>query len=97
MPHQVLGLAWDEWGSIVAIISAIGYLLRGLLKKYVELPMQGIRNDLKRSHELQEKNLHTLETRAEQHEKMLRSHEIKLRTQEVEIKDLNRRFGGKVK
>lgn len=97
MPHEVLGLGWDEWGSIIAIISAIGYLLRGLLKRYVELPMQGIRNDLKRSHELQEKNLHTLEQRAEQHEKMLQTHEIKLRTQEVEIKDLNRRFGGKVK
>jgi hypothetical protein len=84
----VLGLGWDEWGSIVAIISAVGYLLRGLLKRYVELPMQGIRNDLKRSHELQEKNLHTLETRAEQHEKMLQSHEIKLHEQGIKLEDL---------
>ncbi len=88
MPHQVLGLGWDEWGSIVAVISAVGYLLRGLLKRYVELPMQGIRNDLKRSHELQEKNLRTLETRAEQHEKMLQSHEIKLHEQGIKLEDL---------
>jgi hypothetical protein len=92
VPHQVLGLGWDEWGSIIAIISAIGYLLRGLLKRYVELPMQGIRNDLKRSHELQEKNLHTLEQRAEQHEKMLHSHEIKLHEQGVKIEDLEDKF-----
>ena len=92
MPHQVLGLGWDEWGSIIAIISAVGYLLRGLLKRYVELPMQGIRNDLKRSHELQEKNLHTLEQRAEQHEKMLQAHEIKLHEQGVKIEDLEDKF-----
>ena len=92
MPHQVLGLGWDEWGSIVAVISAVGYLLRYLLKRYVELPMQGIRDDLKRSHELQEKNLHTLEIRAEQHEKILRIHEIKLHEQGVKIEDLEDRF-----
>lgn len=88
MPHEVLGLGWDEWGSIIAIISAVGYLLRGLLKRYVELPIQGVRNDLKRSHELQEKNLHTLEMRAEQHEKMLQSHEIKLHEQGIKLEDL---------
>lgn len=88
MPHEILGLGWDEWGSIVAVISAVGYLLRGLLKRYVELPIQGVRNDLKRSHELQEKNLHTLETRAEQHEKMLQSHEIKLHEQGIKLEDL---------
>jgi hypothetical protein len=88
VPHQVLGLGWDEWGSIVAVISTVGYLLRGLLKRYVELPIQGVRNDLKRSHELQEKNLHTLETRAEQHEKMLQSHEIKLHEQRIKLEDL---------
>lgn len=92
MPHQVLGLGWDEWGSIAAVISAVGYLLRGLLKRYVELPMQGIRNDLKRSHELQEKNLHTLEQRAEQHEKMLQDHEIKLHEQGIKIEDLEDKF-----
>ncbi|MGG6996040.1 UNVERIFIED_CONTAM: hypothetical protein HCY04_04565 [Limosilactobacillus fermentum] len=92
MPHQVLGLGWDEWGSIVAVISAVGYLLRGLLKRYVELPMQGIRNDLKRSHELQEKNLHTLEMRAEQHEKLLQSHEIKLHEQGIKIEGLEDKF-----
>lgn len=92
VPHQVLGLAWDEWGSIVAVISAVCYLLRGLLKRYVELPMQGIRNDLKRSHELQEKNLHTLEQRAEQHERMLQTHEIKLYEQGVKIEDLEDKF-----
>ena len=92
VPHQILGLGWDEWGSIIAIISAVGYLLRGLLKRYVELPIQGVRNDLKRSHELQEKNLHTLEQRAEQHEKMLQAHEIKLHEQGVKIEDLEDKF-----
>lgn len=92
MPHQVLGLGWDEWGSIITIISAVGYLLRGLLKRYVELPIQGVRNDLKRSHELQEKNLHTLEKRAEQHEKMLRAHSLQLQTQKTKIEDLEGRL-----
>ncbi|MCT3272316.1 hypothetical protein, partial [Lactiplantibacillus plantarum] len=40
--HTLLGLGWDEWGSIVAIVASICVLANWILNKTVRIPL----NDL---------------------------------------------------
>jgi hypothetical protein len=40
--HTLLGLGWDEWGSIVAIVTSICVLANWILNKTVRIPL----NDL---------------------------------------------------
>lgn len=96
MPHQFLNLGWDEWGSIIVICGSIfgslSYLGRSLLKQYVKNPLDGVRNDLKRNHDSQERSAAALEKRAEQHEQMLHDHELLLHEHDIKLEDLEEHF-----
>ena len=37
--HTLLGLGWDEWGSIVAIVTSICVLANWILNKTVRIPL----------------------------------------------------------
>ena len=40
--HVFLGLGWDEWGSIVAIISSVCFLANWILNKTVRNPLNQV-------------------------------------------------------
>ena len=44
--HFFLGLAWDEWGSIVAIVSSICFLANWILNKTVKAPLNQVGNKI---------------------------------------------------
>lgn len=46
--HFFLGLAWDEWGSIVAIVSGICFLANWILNKTVKTPLNQVGNKINR-------------------------------------------------
>ncbi|MCT4441443.1 hypothetical protein EFS29_12950 [Lactiplantibacillus plantarum] len=40
--HTLLGLGWDEWGSIVAIVASICVLANWILNKTVRIPLNNL-------------------------------------------------------
>lgn len=45
--HTFLSLHWDEWGSIIAIITSVCYLANWILSKTVKAPLDSLRNEVK--------------------------------------------------
>lgn len=46
--HTLLGLGWDEWGSIVAIVTSICVLANWILNKTVRIPLNNLGKRLSR-------------------------------------------------
>ena len=46
--HTLLGLGWDEWGSIVAIVTSICVLANWILNKTVRVPLNDLGKRLSR-------------------------------------------------
>lgn len=90
-PHTFWGLQWDEWGSIVAVFTAVIVILRWLVKKMdIEL-FEPIRHQLQILHvSIQEFN--DRQKRAEERmidsDKKLQYHDDKIKEHERRINDL---------
>lgn len=94
--HRILGLGWDEWASIIVIISTIfgafSYTVKSMLKRYVKEPMDGIRDDLQKSHKMQQKNIDALEKREAQQDKLLDQHDKMLLKHDLKINNLEEKY-----
>lgn len=92
--HSFLSLSWDEWGSIVIILSTIVAIIHWALNKanmelfvpiYEEL--KKINEHNKRTDDRQDK----IDLRAEEHDKELIHHDEKLADHEHRITNLEER------
>lgn len=87
-PHSLFSLSWDEWASIVAILTAIVLLLRWLIKKVnVEL-FDPITKQLT----IFNQNMKRLNARQEQAEERLERGDKQFIRHDEELKDHERRI-----
>lgn len=87
-PHSLFSLSWDEWASIVAILTAIVLLLRWLIKKVnVEL-FDPITKQLI----IFNQNMKRLNARQEQAEERLERGDKQFIRHDEELKDHERRI-----
>ncbi|MCT3240310.1 hypothetical protein [Lactiplantibacillus plantarum] len=84
--HVFLGLAWDEWGSIVAIISSVCFLANWILNKTVRNPLNQVSKRIDRfndeSMRFRQQNasqINILENRVIKVEDRLDGHDIELK------------------
>ena len=92
--HYFLGLAWDEWGSIVAITSSICFLANWILNKTVRNPLNQVGKKINRfndeSMKFRQQNaaqMNSLENRVIKVEGRLDVHETELK--HLYEKDIN--------
>lgn len=87
-PHSFLSLNWDEWASIVAILTAIVFILRWLLTRADEELFGPIR------HQLQDVNggLKEFNKRQQQTELRLEEADKKFIHHDEQLKDHERRI-----
>lgn len=87
-PHSLFSLSWDEWASIVAILSAIVLLMRWLVKKVnVEL-FDPITKQLT----IFNQNMKHLNARQEEAEQRLEHGDKQFIRHDEELKDHERRI-----
>lgn len=87
-PHSFLSLDWDEWASIIAILTAIVFILRWLLDRADEELFGPIR------HQLQDVNrgLNEFNQRQSQAELRLEEGDKKFIRHDEQLKDHERRI-----
>lgn len=87
-PHSFLSLDWDEWASIIAILTAIVFILRWLLNRADEELFGPIR------HQLQDVNcgLNEFNQRQSQAELRLEEGDKKFIRHDEKLKDHERRI-----
>ena len=92
--HSFLSLNWDEWGSIVAILTAIVLILRWALNKaHKQLfePVNRAIHELKISVDKSSSRLARSEDRLEREDKILVRHDEELKDHERRITNLEER------
>ncbi|MDP4435950.1 hypothetical protein P4G59_08055 [Lactiplantibacillus plantarum] len=84
--HTLLGLGWDEWGSIVAIVASICVLANWILNKTVRIPLNNLGKRLSlftdESLKVRQQNAETMneiENRVIKAEGRLDGHDIELK------------------
>lgn len=87
-PHSFLSLEWDEWASIIAILTAIMFILRWLLNRAdtelfgpIRHQLQGVNDSLK---EFNNRQLRA-ESRLEEGDRKFIHHDEKLQDHERRI------------
>lgn len=89
--HSFLGLGWDEWASIVAIVGALVAAIFWMFRKIVMDPFMGKIDDLAQ----QVKGMNDSSALVhENHEKWLQRQDVHLARHDEEIKTLFDRTGG---
>lgn len=96
--HSFLSLSWDEWGSIVAILTAVVLILRWITKRFnVELfqpiyrQLKDVNKNLKEFNQRQS----AAEERLERGDKKFIRHEDELQDHERRITHLEEKDNGK--
>lgn len=87
-PHSFLSLRWDEWASIVALLTAIVLILRWLVNFTDSQIFGPIRMQLQQVND----NLEEYNRRQQQAEKRLERGDKKFIRHEEELKDHERRI-----
>ncbi|MBS0950721.1 hypothetical protein [Lactiplantibacillus plantarum] len=84
--HTFMSLAWDEWGSIVAIITSVCVLANYILNKTVRMPLKELGKRLdqfniesQKARRQQSNNMNILENRVIKVEGRLDGHDIELK------------------
>ncbi len=89
--HTFLSLGWDEWASIVAILTAISVVIRYLTKKAKD-DLLGETNKQLRilNHNMEVSNRHQekIDARLERGDRKMADHEVRLQDHERRIKRL---------
>jgi septal ring factor EnvC (AmiA/AmiB activator) len=91
--HYFLGLGWDEWASIVAILSSVivgtGWLFKRIFSSMLE-PIYDELKELSKNFKQLNKDFEKRERSITQLDKRLDGLESRLVEQETNIKNLNR-------
>ena len=93
-PHSFLSLEWDEWASIIAILTAIIFILRWLLNRAdaelfgpIRHQLQGVNDSLKEFNNRQlraESRLEEGDRKFIHHDEQLQDHERRITCLEEE-------------
>ena len=90
-PHSLFSLEWDEWASIIAILTAIVFILRWLLNRAdaelfdpIRHQLQGVNDSLK---EFNNRQLRA-ESRLEEDDRKFIHHDEQLQDHERRISNL---------
>lgn len=92
--HSFLSLNWDEWGSIVAVLTAIVLIIRWVLNKaHRQLfdPVNRAINELRKSVDKSSDRLARSENRLEKGDKLFVRHDEELKDHERRISHLEER------
>ncbi len=87
-PHSLFSLNWDEWASIVALLTAIVFILRWLVDRTDNQIFGPIRMQLKQVND----NLEEYNQRQQKTEERLERGDKKFIRHEVELQDHERRI-----
>lgn len=93
-PHSLFSLSWDEWASIIAILTAVTFIIRWALNKaHKQLfsPIYQVINEFKSSVDELNRRLRKSEDRLEKEEKLFIRHDEELKDHERRITSLEER------
>ncbi len=89
--HSLFSLKWDEWGSIVAVLTAIVLIIRWAIsrsRKQIFGPIDNTLREVKKSIDKQCNRIDRSESRLEKEERLSIRHEEELKDHERRITNL---------
>ncbi len=86
--HQLAGLSWSEWASIIAIVTFLATII-GLLFKYVVFaPIQVDIKELNQNFRVLNKTLDILQSNVDKMDRRIDAHDRRLDRHHEQIKNL---------